>query len=585
MPRLLRSLLLLSALIGPARAQTLHNVLIIVADDLGVDYVTAYREGSNPAPTPNIDALAKRGVLFRNAWANPSCSPTRACLMTGRYPFRTLVGRWIRYPNNSEPIGTLQAREWSLPEVLDRAQSGYAHACIGKWHINDVKEGLRTPNERGGWSHFAGTMWGQLPDYYAWPRVVNGVEKTSRVYATTQQTDDAIAWIQARKKPWVCSLNYSAPHLPLHRPPASLHTRNLTGLDPGRSPRPFYRAMIEAMDSEIGRLLKALGPALARTNVIFIGDNGSIQNLAEPPFVGSRAKGTPYEGGVNVPLVIAGPAVATPGREVSALVCAVDVFATALELAGALPALPPWVAVDGKSLVPYLKNPSQTPLRKFAFTEQFTGALWPKPNQNGHATIRNDRYKLIYRQGGSNEFYDLQNDPFENTNILKRTLSSVERQNHTALINEIGRLRAPLARFVPFGSGACKGSAGFPSIGASSLPRIGQSYTVTLQGAATIRPTLLLVGLSSRRWGALPLPLDLAALGAGPGCVLSCSGEILMPSLTSPTGSAAWRVTVPRVEALVDHVLFHTWLIADPAAPSNALGVVSTQASAAVLGS
>ena len=103
------------------RAPPRVDRLIIVADDLGVDYVGVYGEGSAPPPTPNIDGLAGRGVLFRNAWANPSCSPTRACINTGRYPFRTLVGRWIRHLNNSEPIGTLQEREWTLPEVLDSA--------------------------------------------------------------------------------------------------------------------------------------------------------------------------------------------------------------------------------------------------------------------------------------------------------------------------------------------------------------------------------------------------------------------------------------------------------------------------------
>lgn len=87
---------LLSAIpqIAVAQAREKQNVLIIVADDLGVDYVSAYREGANPAKTPNIDALAKRGVLFRNAWASPVCSPARACLMTGRYSFRTGIGKW-----------------------------------------------------------------------------------------------------------------------------------------------------------------------------------------------------------------------------------------------------------------------------------------------------------------------------------------------------------------------------------------------------------------------------------------------------------------------------------------------------------
>lgn len=130
-----------------------------------MDYVGAYKEGTNPPPTPNIDALAQRGVLFRNTWANPSCSPTRACILTGRYPFRTYVGRWIRHPHHSDPIGTLAAREWTLPEVLDRAQIGYAHACVGKWHLGDASLGADTPRIYGGFDHFAGSLEGQIPDY------------------------------------------------------------------------------------------------------------------------------------------------------------------------------------------------------------------------------------------------------------------------------------------------------------------------------------------------------------------------------------------------------------------------------------
>ena len=571
------TLLAIASSIG-AVAQSSNNLLVIVADDLGVDYVTAYREGSAPAPTPNIDALAKRGVLFRNAWANPSCSPTRASLMTGRYPFRTLVGRWIRYPNNSEPIGTLSDREWTLPEVLDRAKSGYAHACVGKWHINDVREGLLTPTKRAGWSHFTGTMWGQIPSYTRWPRVANGRESTSTKYATTQMTDDALAWIKAQSKPWVCYLTYCAPHLPLHAPPSHLHTQKLSGLSPSRQPRPFYRAMIEAMDTEMGRLFKALGSELAHTNVIFIGDNGSVQRMAVAPFDGNRAKGTPYEGGLNVPLIVAGPDVKSGGREVKALTSAVDVFATALDLCKAKSGLPSWVANDSVSLVPYLTNPAQKPLRKFVYSEQFTGAKWPRPNQNGHSVIRDERYKLIYWRSRSHEFYDLAADPWERTNLLRRTLNSQERQAHTALVNEIGRLRTPQARFVPFGSNRCAGAAGTPTISARGRPILGGSFDVTLSRVTAQRPALLALGFSSTHWGALPLPLDLRPFGGANGCMLGSSGEILIPMISSAQGTASLKLQIPFAPELTDHAFFVAWLVAE------ARNLVSTQSAACVLG-
>jgi hypothetical protein len=234
--------------------------------------------------------------------------------------------------------------------------------------------------------------------------------------------------------------------------------------------------------------------------------------------------------------------------------------------------------------VPYLTNPSQAPLRQFAFSEQFTGAVWPKPNQNGHATIRNDRYKLIHWYTKSDELYDLQADPFETNNLLKGTLTAQEKQNHQALLNEIGRLRSPQARSVSFGPSTCVGSAGVPAIAASGPPKLGGRYDVQLTSAAASRPAALLVGFSSTRWLGRPLPLDLSTVGAGPGCVLSSSGEIGLAATTSATGDAAVTFTVPWINALVDHPLFHAWLVADPSAPGNSLGVVSTGSLAAVLG-
>ncbi len=578
-------LILLSAL----HAQSSRNVLIIVADDLGVDYVGAYKEGTSPPPTPNIDALANRGVLFRNTWANPSCSPTRACITTGRYPFRTFVGRWIRHLNNSEPIGTIGAHEWTLPEVLDRAQSGYAHACVGKWHINDHSFGNDAPRTMGGFSHFAGSLEGQIPSYTNWTRVVNGNAQKTTTYCTTQNTNDALAWIGSQTKPWMLYLTYQAPHIPYHAPPAHLHTQNLAGLTPQSkhtsANRPFYRAMVESLDTEIGRLLTQLGSqVLSNTNIIFIGDNGSVQKQAVAPFDLNRAKGTPYEGGVNVPLIIAGPDVVTGGREVKALACAVDVFATALELAGAQTAVPSHVVYDSLSLVPYLKNPTQVAVRQFAFTEQFTGNVWPKPNQNGHATIRDDRYKLIHYYTRGDEFFDLLLDPWENKNLLSGTLTSAQQSAHVRLINEIARLRTPSAQFAIVGKSSCQGSAGVPSIATQGSPKIAATYTVEVHSAPLTAPAVMTFGLSMETWGALSLPFDLASIGAGPGCLVFTSGDASTSLTTSATGSASVSVAVPNQLSLVGRVLFHSWLLVDTPGAQNPIGVLSTSAVGAIVG-
>jgi len=581
--RVLSAILLLAA---AALAQTRHNVLLVVADDLGVDYVAAYNEGTNPPPTPTLSALAARGVLFRNAWANPSCSPTRACLQTGRYPFRTMVGRWIGHTQSPQNVGLLEQKEVTIPEVLDRAGSGYAHALVGKWHLHDAFAPADNPRRVGGYSHFAGLLEGQVPSYTNWTRYVNGVGTPTTTYCTTQVTDDAIAWIQAQTQPWVCVVTHQAPHIPYHAPPAHLHTQNLTGLTPQPTTHtpaniPFYRAMVQSLDTELGRLFATLGPALmAQTNVVFIADNGTVQQQSVAPFSGTRSKGTPYEGGVNVPLIVAGPAVVQGGREVGALACSTDVFRTVLELTGAASHVPPHVPNDSVSLVPYLTNPAQAPLRTFAYTEEFTGTAWPAPETNGHATIRNARFKLVRRfGGGASELFDLLNDPWELTNLFASS-DPVVAQNRAALAAEIDRLRAQGATddFGVYGPATCIGSSGVPTIGGSGSAVAGGSFTLTLAGAAPATFAFSSLGWSWQAHNGMNLPLSLAVVGANPGCMLSSSPDTFSSTLTSAAGTATRSTPVPANPALVDVSVFSSWVVLDRLAPANPAGIVCTNA-------
>ena len=440
-------------------------------------------------------------------------------------------------------------------------------------------EGLDAPEVRGGWSHYIGHLWGQVPSYTSWPQVTGGVETTSTNYVTTQQVDDALAWIGQRNGHWVCYLCFTAPHLPFETPPAHLHTW------PTNTRTNTYKAIIQALDTEIGRLFAGLGTELAQTDILFLGDNGSVQNTAEAPFDGNRAKGTPYEGGLNVPLLVAGPSVVQGGREVAGLACAVDVFATVAELTGADAAIPAWVDIDGVSLLPYMQNPGQAPLRAFAFAEEFTGNVWPRPNTNGHACVRDARYKLIQRySGGSHEMFDLQNDPWENTNLLARGLNAQEQQAYAGLINELSRLRGRAARIAPYGSATCVGSNGNPSIGAARLPRIGNSYDVLLAHSAVAAPTVLLLGLSADDWNGTPLPLDLSTLGGGTGCALLCSTDAALSLTTDAGGAATATIQLPYLQSMVGRPLFHSWLTVDASAPGNRLGVTTSDGLAAVIG-
>src|SRR4051794_7354305 len=278
----LRCMLVLvaSSLLSPAA----QNILLIIADDYGADGSDLYNStaaGASLAPTPTIDALAQTGVVFANAYANPVCSPTRACIITGRAAFRTGVGDVIA--GMSSPV--LQASEFTLPEAF-AANTGlnYSVAQFGKWHLAN---GPSSPNNIGGWPHYAGNLQGALTNYYNWAKTVNGATSGTTNYATTDIVNDAVAWIQSQwTKPWFAWVAFNAPHTPFHKPPNSLcpHYTSLSGTqaDINQHPLSYYQAMVEAMDTEMARLLTAVDRS--NTHIIFLGDNGSVPQVIQSPY-------------------------------------------------------------------------------------------------------------------------------------------------------------------------------------------------------------------------------------------------------------------------------------------------------------
>lgn len=420
-----------------------RNLLVIIADDLGIDVSEFYPTSAGrhvttpPAPLmPNLDALAQQGILFSNAWGNMECSPTRAALMTGRYDFRTGVGAYLRtgYPS-------LAPEEFTLAEAFrTRPDLGYQSAAVGKWHLS---YGYTDPNTQG-FDYYAGFLpgGGALGNYYNWSKITNGVRTNSRVYATTDQVNEAIGVIERAKEasqPSMLWLAFDAPHTPYHVPPTSL--QSVAGLPPyadGVKPRPYYEAMVEAMDTEIGRLLSHVD--LATTTVIFLGDNGTPGAVIALPYSRSKGKSTIYEGGIRVPLLIAGAGVEAPGRVVGDIVNIVDLFPTILELAGidVVTALPPEARIDGVSLMPYIANTNIVPVRSWAYSEKFEQNYTDRFVR----AIRNNTFKLIERADGKREFYNLAKDWRENTNILLRKLNSTERANLADLDQQMDALLA-----------------------------------------------------------------------------------------------------------------------------------------------
>jgi arylsulfatase A-like enzyme len=189
--------------------------------------------------------------------------------------------------------------------------------------------------------------------------------------------------------------------------------------------------MTEAMDTEMGRLLAAVNRT--NTHILFLGDNGTMNQVIQPPFASNRGKGDLYEGGVHVPFIIAGPGVVNPGRTNDTLVHAVDVFATILEMAGINVASAGITnVIDSQSILPALTTTSN--LTRYVYVEKF-GTNTPTPD--GRA-LRNTQFKLIKFASGTEEFYDLLADPYEKTNRLSAGLTATQQANYYSLEMRLG---------------------------------------------------------------------------------------------------------------------------------------------------
>ncbi|MEM9837161.1 MAG: sulfatase-like hydrolase/transferase [Bacteroidota bacterium] len=374
-------------------AQDSHpNILLIIADDLGIDVLNGYQQNERMPNTPHLDALRTSGLTFTNTWATPQCTPSRAALMSGKYGIKTGVMR---------PPGNLDLEHESLFKRIAAATDGlYRGALIGKWHISSPAD-FDHPAQHGV-DHYEGLFTAQVDDYYNWEKVTNGVASTSDEYVTTNLTNAAINWIGEQDSPWLLWLAHAAPHGPFHVPPDSLYTQTNTRDNLGK-----YLAMVEAMDHEIGRLLNSMDEATrSNTVVIFVGDNGTPAGVIQN-FPSNHAKSTLYEGGLRVPLLVSGKGVSRINEEEHQINHIADLHATILDLTGN--------QLNGginnsKSLKPLLSCASNLN-RDFVYTDYEDG------NILGWA-IRNQDYKLIADENGRQEFYNITSDLQEANNLI-----------------------------------------------------------------------------------------------------------------------------------------------------------------------
>lgn len=421
------------------------NVLLVLLDDFGVDKLRIYGPHPPQPSTPNIDALAGRGLVFASAYGVPTCTPSRAALMTGRYTRRTGHGVVIAPGEGADeiPLGSV-----FVPEMLAGAEPPYQSSAVGKWHMASLRSpsGLRHPLLQGfGW--YSGAFGnigypGTSGDYFSFEKDVNGALAVQSVYATTDTVDDAVARIKAMKPPWFLYVAFNAPHYPYHVPPAELRTGQIDDASPVPD---RYDAMVEAADRELGRLLDGI-PAdqRARTTILLLGDNGTPAEAIRPPFRPRRAKQTLYEGGVHVPLIVSGPDVRDPGGRRSQLVHVVDVFPTIADLA----CVEVRHEIDGQSFLPALRDPGAR-TRSTVYAERFK-PNGPPPYPIDERMIRDERWKLIRRRGQGDELFAMKPGALdEGANLLGPALEPAAEAAHRELSAELERLSETLTYEAP----------------------------------------------------------------------------------------------------------------------------------------
>lgn len=378
------------------------NILLIITDDQGLDASAQYTLSNDVPNTPVINSLAANGITYDNVWATPSCTTTRASLLTGKHGINNGV--------TSTP-GTLSATVGSIQQYLDQVSPEYQSAVFGKWHVAGANPDVNHPASLGV-DHYQGNLQGNIDDYYNWTVTTNGVNSSSETYHTSALVNYAIDWIGDQTSPWFTWLAFSAPHSPFHEPPEQFNSRNLSGdaADIISNKRTYYLAAIETLDTELGRLLDSMKPEVRdNTVVMIIGDNGTPRSVIDrSAFIGSHGKGSLFEGGIRVPLVISGNGVNRTNVRESGMVSIVDFFPTIASIAGAdIP-----TDLDGFNLQPSFTSASAI-VREYLYTEFISddplGSGW---------TVRSETHKYLAYADDSEALYDLQSDPDETINLL-----------------------------------------------------------------------------------------------------------------------------------------------------------------------
>ena len=477
---------------GTASTPRRPNILLVIADDVGMDVMTDIYPGlisdlvkkygpsghnhadygkieGKPASTPVLDKFAKQGMRFANVWAHPFCSPTRAAILTGLFAAKTKVTTYA---------DALSPKHTSFVRIL-KDEAGYSAAVFGKWHVAGLPgkpvdyPGMKP--KQAGFDLFKGNMHAAINSYWDYEYQVQddktpadqwrtepmpkkslpGIAPTN--YAPVVKAADAIEWITAREKenpdkPWFVWLAFNLAHTTIIQKPSAMAVPNADTLDAASyeemkecggtfgsnnagscSGEALNRAMTNSLDTIFGKVLDAVGAMDPNTYVIFVSDNGTpMYGRPNLDFIDNmyitrkgRGKGTAYESGALVPMIIRGPKIAANTRN-SGSVHVADLFSTVLQLAGLAP--PKQVSnssgngtvpLDAVSLAPILFDKAKNvrdPNTGYILNENKNlmtgGTRW--------VGAQNATYKVVCIDTPSNcTFYNLVNDPLEEYPLAK----------------------------------------------------------------------------------------------------------------------------------------------------------------------
>ena len=430
------------------------NVILILVDDLGWKDLGC--QGSEYYETPHIDALAAGGMRFTQGYAACAvCSPTRAAVLTGKYPGRLGITDWIRgrrgrkskifeaaqrgefVSNKGRPLLTpanrfaLPLEEVTLAERLKEV--GYTTCHVGKWHLGDPGQ---WPTDQGFDINIGGCDFGSPPSYfdpYANRRSPDGIPtlppRNKGEYLADREADEAANFIkQHQDEPFFLSYWPYEVHTPIQgKPELIAHYKKKPKTEQSN---PEYAAMVHAMDAAVGRITKALEKydLTEETLIVFTADNGGLATIKRLDGPTNNAplrsgKGYPYEGGLRVPFIVSWPGVIEAGSTSGEAVCSIDVTPTICEAVGV--EIPESATIDGLSLWPHLTSAGQDAIDRDTLIWHFPH--YRRPDVVPYSVIRQGPWKLIKRyEGPTFELYNLAKDPYEDHDLAAKRPGTVK---------------------------------------------------------------------------------------------------------------------------------------------------------------